>query len=76
MHMQTAVRRMIDEYDLMSTDQQVIYAAFNTVNISTPIQIFKADGRYNTWFHLGYLSRDAGLARSRSTKNNTTLRTR
>lgn len=55
---------MIDEYGLMSTDQQVIYAAFNTMmNISTSIQTYKADGRYNKWFNLVYLARDAGLAR-------------
>jgi len=52
--------------DEMSTDQQVIYYAFNTMNLSTTIQTFKADERYNAFFHLGYVARDAGLARSRT----------
>ena len=51
---------MIEEHHLMSTDQQVIYAAFNTMNPKTTIQTYTADGRYNEWFHLGYLARDAG----------------
>jgi hypothetical protein len=63
---------MIKAYDMMSTDQQVIYFAFNTMNLSTTIQTFKADGNYNEWFHLGYVARDAGLARlsSRNEKGN------
>ena len=54
---------MIHEYDLMNTDQQVIYAAFNWMNVTTKIQTYTPDGRYNEWFHLGYLARDAGMAR-------------
>lgn len=58
---------MIDKYDMMSTDQQVIFAAFNWMNVSTSIQTYKADGRYNEWFYLGFVSRDAGLARRQRT---------
>lgn len=43
--------------NLMSTDQQVIYSMFNTMNPKTKIQTYTGDGRYNEWFHLGFISR-------------------
>jgi len=47
---------------VMSTDQQVIYTAFNNVTNppTTTFQTFKSYGRYDAWFHLAYISRDAG----------------
>ena len=57
---------MIDKYELMSTDQQVIYAMVNTMSPSTKIQTYQADGRYDKWFHLGYIARNAGLERQRA----------
>jgi len=41
----------------MSTDQQVLYAMYNTMNPRTHLQLYHADGRYDQWFHLGYLAR-------------------
>jgi len=61
--LQAATYHMINVLDLMSTDQQVIYTALNTLNISTKLQIYHPDGRYSEWFHLGYLAREAGIAR-------------
>ena len=46
---------------LMSTDQQVIYFIFNALKPRTKIQTFRADGRFNEWFHLGYLMRAEGM---------------
>lgn len=43
--------------NLMSTDQQVIYALFNTMKPQTKIQTYVGDGRFDPWFHLGYISR-------------------
>lgn len=43
--------------NLMSTDQQVIYAMFNTMKPQTKIQTYVGDGRFDGWFHLGYISR-------------------
>ncbi|XP_064639394.1 uncharacterized protein LOC135494952 [Lineus longissimus] len=49
---------------LMNTDQQIIYAMFSTHgNQPRPaieLQLFKPDGRFNPWFSLGYLSKEAG----------------
>ena len=46
---------------LMNTDQQVIYAMFNTMPPRTKLQLYSGDGRYDGWFHLGYISRESGL---------------
>ena len=46
---------------LMSTDQQVIYSMFqenSPVKPTTKIQTYKGDGRYNNWFHLGYVCKE------------------
>ena len=43
---------------LMNTDQQVIYSWFNLCKNTVPIKIYKHDGRYNSWFHLGYICKD------------------
>ena len=45
----------------MSTDQQVLYYMFQPQNnrsslIDVRIQTYTSDGRFNPWFHLGYLS--------------------
>ena len=45
---------------LMSTDQQVIYSLANYQLIDTRIQTYRGDYRYNSWFVLGYLSKEAG----------------
>ena len=58
---QNAVYRMVNELELVSTDQQTIYIMINMFNVSTKIQVYKSDGRFNKWFHLGYLTRDIGL---------------
>lgn len=65
--LQAAVSDLIDNHHLMSTDQQVIYVMFNVIHPATQLQLYHADGRYSKWFHLGYLSRDAGLERRRTT---------
>ena len=62
-----AVERLLDA-DVMSTDQQVIYALFNTMQPRTRFQLYRGDGRYNKWFHLGYLARDAGKERSAASR--------
>jgi hypothetical protein len=51
-----ATERMLQQR-LMSTDQQVIYYAFNHMSPRTKLQLYTSDGRYNEWFHLGYMSR-------------------
>ena len=53
--------KLIVDYDLMSIDQQVIYAAVNTMNVTTRIQTYKSGGRTDSfmWFSLGYYARDA-----------------
>jgi len=57
-----ATEKMIQS-NLMSTDQQVIYYLFNHLSPRTRIQTYRTDGRYDEWFHLGYISRDAGQSR-------------
>jgi len=49
----------------MGADQQVIYSAYNSMNITTTIQLYKPDGRYSKWHHLGYLAVETGAARNR-----------
>ena len=44
-------------HKLMNTDQQVLYSLFNDNKSSVHVQIYKGDGRFNAWFHLGYVSR-------------------
>ena len=48
----------------MSTDQQVLYAMYNSMNPRTKLQLYHSDGRFNNWFHLGYVARQAGIAAS------------
>ena len=60
--------------EIMSTDQQVIYAMFNAMSPSISLQLYPSDGRYNEWFHLGYISRDAQAERIQR-KSATTLPT-
>jgi len=55
----------------MGADQQVIYSAVNTMNLTTKIQLYKPDGRYNEWFYLGFIAMEAAAARNRL-KNNST----
>ena len=57
--MQAATEKMIED-GWMSTDQQVIYAAYNTMKPRTKLQLYLSDGRSDEWFHLGYVARDAG----------------
>jgi len=64
MEYKNATERMIQS-NIMSTDQQVIYSMFNHMSPTTTLQLYKPDGRYDPWFHLGYLSRDAGYAKKR-----------
>jgi hypothetical protein len=48
---------------LMGSDQHVIYVAVNTMNVTTRLQLYRSGGKHIGWFHLGYLARDAGIAR-------------
>ena len=57
--MQAATEKMIED-GWISTDQQVIYTVYNTMKPRTKLQVYLPDGRSDPWFHLGYLSRDAG----------------
>ena len=43
---------------LMNTDQQVLCSMFNENRSSIDVQLYKSDGRFNAWFHLGYLSKN------------------
>lgn len=61
-----ATERMLRD-GWMSTDQQVLYAMYNTMNTSTRLQLYHSDGRFNEWFHLGYLAREAGTTAAAST---------
>ena len=63
-----AVDRMLNE-GWMSTDQQVLYWMFHgdgrrLSTVSTEIQTYSeregSRGRYNTWFYLAYLAKEAG----------------
>lgn len=57
---QAAVERLLKVENLMSTDQQVIYIMYNAANRPrTRIQTYRGGG----WFGLGYLAREAGVAR-------------
>jgi hypothetical protein len=56
------VYRLLHSYELLGADQQVIYAALNAMNVTTKIQTYKGDGRYNVWFNLGFLACEAGKA--------------
>lgn len=43
---------------IMNTDQQVLLAMQNAVHRpDVQIQTYKGDGRFNEWFHLGYISK-------------------
>jgi hypothetical protein len=54
--------RLLKDYDIMGVDQGVIYAAINVMNVTTRIQTYKPDNRYDPWFALGYYCRDAAAA--------------
>lgn len=62
------VFKILADYDMVGVDQGVIYAAFNVMNVTTRMQIYKTDGRYNEWFALGYYSRNAAAARRTTTR--------
>lgn len=48
---------------LMNSDQQVIFAAFSNYKPKTQIQTYHTDGRFNPYFHLGYLCKEMGKYR-------------
>lgn len=54
---ENATRRML-AHNLMSSDLQVVYYIFNELDPKTKVQTYAGtDGRYNEWYHLGYISR-------------------
>ena len=50
--------------NIMNTDQQVLYAMYNSRNASDIVQTYKGTGKYDVWFHLGYLCSEKQLAPS------------
>ena len=50
------------EQGFANTDQQVLYAMFNRGKPKTNIQTYRSTGKYNQWFHLGYLCREASIS--------------
>jgi hypothetical protein len=65
------VMKILADYDMVGVDQGVIYAAFNAMNVTTRMQTYRADGRYNEWFTLGYYARDAAAARLTTVRTTT-----
>jgi hypothetical protein len=58
------VHRLLHTHELLGADQQVIYAAINTMNVTTKIQTYQGNGGYpDVWFTLGMLACEAGKQR-------------
>lgn len=57
------------DHGVMNTDQQIIMSMFVADNFGfrprTQLQLYKGDGRFNEWFHLGYVCKDEGDRKSR-----------
>ena len=51
-------------HNLMNTDQQVLYAMFNNRNTTDIIQTYKGTGKYNAWFHLGFLCTEQNVKKT------------
>ena len=60
-----ATETLIEKYDLMSTDQQVLYIMANWGNLTVNIQTYHNPNlEQSDWFYLGYLCKDQGYKRS------------
>ena len=56
-----ATQLLIQNYDIMATDQQVLYILYNSGHPKVGIQTYhNTDNKYNSWFYLGYLCKEQG----------------